>query len=466
MVRWSSLLTMLLGTLALVSNVVPLGALGTWFGEMPALRGSLGVALVFLGAALRMIGRWPRADLRAIFGCAMSLVPLGIASIMLGEMAAHWNQIIPDALVRRAAAPSPLAHLTPAITLALVSLSLAVPLATMRPVWSRRLAQGLILTSMLLSALPIIGYAYGVQAVYRIGLFSSAALPTAAALFVCSLGLLHARPDFGVMTPLRSQGLGGLFARRALPFMVVIPLALGWLRIHDERLGYWSLEFGVAVHATATIVLFMIMVWWSAQSLDRADQRHEQTRKEASDLRRLSHLDPLTGVFNRRSLHERLDREWSKAIRHGHPLACIMLDIDHFKRINDVHGHHAGDAVLRTVAAMLVKQCRPGDLVCRFGGEEFCIIAPQTTEAGAAELAERLRAMFASVPIPIGGRSETITTSCGIAEAWGWADDSDAMIRRADRALLAAKTRGRNRVVMSSVLSEEDDRELAGAATR
>ena len=104
----------------------------------------------------------------------------------------------------------------------------------------------------------------------------------------------------------------------------------------------------------------------------------------------------MTGVLNRRSLRDRLEREWSRAQRSGTPLSCIMLDIDYFKNINDTYGHMTGDAVLKMVAATLVQHCRPSDMVARFGGEEFCIVVPETTQRAAMNVAERLRVAIAA----------------------------------------------------------------------
>jgi diguanylate cyclase (GGDEF)-like protein len=463
-VKWSSNLTMLVGFAALAGWAFQVEGLQTMVSGGNSMKVATALSLLFLGASLRLVGAPQRSDLRTFAGRALAFAPLVISGLAVCEMLLHWQTSLDEWLFGHGATRGQTpGRMSPATAMSVLALSTAVELITIHTTLARRLSQAFILLALMLTGLALIGYVYGVESLYRTGIFSSVATHTAGTLLLCSIGLLHVRRDFGLMEPLQSQGVGGRFARRALPLMVGIPLLLGWMRLYEGRLGYVTFEFGVAVHTVATIVLFVIIIWWSARSLDRADQRHEQARKEASDLRRLSHLDPLTGIFNRRSLHERLDREWSKAVRHSHPLACLMIDIDHFKRINDTYGHQAGDVVLRTVAAMLVRQCRPGDLVCRYGGEEFCIIAPQTDEQGAAELAERLRSMFEQVPIPFEGRSEIISTSLGVSEAWGWTDDSDAMIRRADRALLAAKVRGRNQVVRSSIMTSDDDRSLASS---
>ncbi len=193
-----------------------------------------------------------------------------------------------------------------------------------------------------------------------------------------------------------------------------------------------------------------------------AESGHAQAQL-AAQAQRLHHLadsDPLTGLLNRRSFREQFKREWGRAQRYDRAIACVMLDIDFFKRVNDAHGHAAGDAVLRRVAELLVSQCRPSDRVCRYGGEEFCIMVTETNEQGAAVLAERLRATLATTPLEIGGKPLEITSSFGVAERLGDVDDLEELIDRADRALYTAKHSGRNRVIRFS--SQLDLPELAG----
>lgn len=176
-------------------------------------------------------------------------------------------------------------------------------------------------------------------------------------------------------------------------------------------------------------------------------ESHTRLRERVEVLLHLADSDPLTGLLNRRSFREHFDREWSRFVRHRRPLACIMLDVDFFKAVNDLHGHAAGDAVLKKIADMLTLHCRPSDLVCRYGGEEFCIVAPETTSAGAAKLAERLRAKLAESQLLTSGQCLSTTSSFGVAEALAKDDDVEQLIDRADQALRVAKLSGRNRVV-------------------
>ncbi len=187
-----------------------------------------------------------------------------------------------------------------------------------------------------------------------------------------------------------------------------------------------------------------------ARSLNEVDQQRENARQRERDMRLLSDLDPLTGVLNRRSLHDRLDREWNRAQRSGQPLSCIMLDIDHFKLINDTYGHVIGDTVLKRVATVLTQQCRPADILARYGGEEFCVIAPEASELGAVQLADRLRKALAESPVEVTAGVVIVTASFGVAQCQGERDQFDSLIDRADQALILAKREGRNRVVSAS----------------
>lgn len=161
--------------------------------------------------------------------------------------------------------------------------------------------------------------------------------------------------------------------------------------------------------------------------------------------------DGLTGVFNRKHLEERLDAEIAFATRHGTPLAICMLDVDHFKNVNDTYGHLAGDAVLKTVAGILSRGVRAEDVVGRYGGEEFVIVARGNTVVEGANLAERMRVAIASTPTLFENQQITVTASFGVASltCTGTKRDRVAVIGLADQRLYAAKEGGRNRVVSS-----------------
>lgn len=163
------------------------------------------------------------------------------------------------------------------------------------------------------------------------------------------------------------------------------------------------------------------------------------------ELRFLSEMDSLTGVANRRKIREELERELARAIRHSHALSILVLDVDHFKVVNDNFGHDTGDAVLRAITTTAEAILRPSDRLGRWGGEEFVIVLPETDKRGAVILAERVRGSIAeSRALP----EHSITVSIGVASLFDHqlaTDTVDSLVQRADERLYRAKENGRNR---------------------
>jgi diguanylate cyclase (GGDEF)-like protein len=169
--------------------------------------------------------------------------------------------------------------------------------------------------------------------------------------------------------------------------------------------------------------------------------------RQLSEILKLATTDSLTEVANRRSFLDRGEVERERAIQYGGPLSVLLLDVDHFKRVNDTYGHAAGDAVLRTLSETVRRSARKTDLVGRLGGEEFAVLLPRTGVAAAQELAERIRLGVASTLVRVGTESLAVTVSIGVATMAGPAEPVEAMLRRADLLMYDAKVGGRNRVV-------------------
>jgi two-component system cell cycle response regulator len=178
-------------------------------------------------------------------------------------------------------------------------------------------------------------------------------------------------------------------------------------------------------------------------NLMRAKQLQDELSQKNRMLENLAYHDTLTGLLNRRSLDEGLAREVNRAERKKEPLACILIDLDNFKLVNDAHGHDVGDAVLREVAAIVRTSVRGYDLPCRYGGEELCVLLPGSSVENAARLAERLRSLCEQTPMSRLGLRQTV--SIGVT-AYPHPSSADAIIADADRAMYEAKRLGRNAV--------------------
>jgi diguanylate cyclase (GGDEF)-like protein len=172
-----------------------------------------------------------------------------------------------------------------------------------------------------------------------------------------------------------------------------------------------------------------------------------------SKLRRLARNDCLTDALNRRTFFEIFDKEWHRATRSQESLSCVIMDIDHFKGVNDTHGHLAGDRVLRAVAAVLQIQARVPDTVCRYGGEEFCVLLPGASENGAVQFAERCRRGIENLRFEAPLQETRVTASFGAAERGDWTSGPSQLVHMADQALFAAKRSSRNRVTAFSTIA-------------
>jgi two-component system, cell cycle response regulator len=184
-----------------------------------------------------------------------------------------------------------------------------------------------------------------------------------------------------------------------------------------------------------------------ASTMVRIKQLQDELKEHMAELDKLASLDVLTGLYNRRFFYLRLEEELARAGRSGTPLCLAFLDIDHFKQINDVHGHQAGDAVLQQTARIMSHLLRKHDILGRIGGEEFMILLPETDGKGGARLAERMRQRIESALFTYGDVEIPVTVSIGVFYS---ADPVvlgvDELVQRADSAMYEAKQGGRNRI--------------------
>jgi diguanylate cyclase (GGDEF)-like protein len=187
-------------------------------------------------------------------------------------------------------------------------------------------------------------------------------------------------------------------------------------------------------HITLTLATIGLLAGW-----------HEEAERA---LRHQADTDGLTGLFNRRAWQERADPAFANARRYGEPLSVLMIDIDHFKRINDGGGHEAGDRALQLIGERLRTTARGGDLVCRYGGEEFCVLLSHAGEAEAREVDRRLRAALG------GALPQALGFSSGLAVLGPDDQALESLLRRADAALYTAKATGRGRLVVSQAVEQ------------
>ncbi|MDP9001381.1 MAG: diguanylate cyclase [Myxococcota bacterium] len=262
---------------------------------------------------------------------------------------------------------------------------------------------------------------------------------------------LHAHPDDQERSDLAARALLGVAAARLVHFT------------GDDRATQGE---GPPAQALAVVLggaeVGHIAVAPTMRGLSRDDQRllslvanelggPMQMAALYEDARRLATTDVLTNLLNRRAFLDAIERERARSDRHTFPLSMLLLDIDHFKRINDGRGHAAGDAVLRGVARVLGSVARKSDFVARWGGEEFVVGLPQTSDAGARVAAERFRRAVAAEPYPVPDAHEPVAVTVSIGAASADAPWSvDRLVGAADAAMYAAKMRGRNRVEVAS----------------
>lgn len=243
------------------------------------------------------------------------------------------------------------------------------------------------------------------------------------------------------------RGAQLLMAGMALEALVLLARTISGVLIFQESSGFLQ---GNAVQTysfmTAFVGLLVTSMGFVFMGKDRADAINH----------RLAAVDDLTGVANRRAIIAALDLDVARAVRSREPLALMMLDIDHFKQVNDRWGHQAGDAVLRAVAQGLQQRLRAQDLIGRYGGEEFLVVLPHTAREGAQQLAQELCAAVQATPCTWGEESIPVTVSIGVfAGCLEPGVQSDQLLQAADSAMYRAKAAGRNAVAMAHPLARQ-----------
>lgn len=276
-------------------------------------------------------------------------------------------------------------------------------------------------------------------------------------LFLVWLGpLLFAALDGAVGYKLLSMRQRGSYWHyfNGVIFMLIALVVLLKLGVKSIELSHESFHTSASQYTFDKLDLFWAFIGLSLKqivTLVGFSQMMHSKRLQA--LHDQAMFDHLTGAHNRRGLVLTADALSANCIRAGFDLSMILLDLDHFKRINDTYGHDVGDKVIKAFADTVQIEIRAGDLFGRYGGEEFCLLLPNTTEFDAMSLANRIRESFASLEMPLAGKAEKFSVSAGVSCSAQVGYDFKGLLAAADSALYAAKHQGRNRVVTHTSVS-------------
>jgi diguanylate cyclase (GGDEF)-like protein len=282
------------------------------------------------------------------------------------------------------------------------------------------------------STFAIVGYLYGVPLLYGSIRYTAMAIHTGFGFLALSLGFLYIRRVDGLVQIFHAETAGGTVARRLVPLAILIPICVGAVFI---RFNFGEVKLAFAFVVVCDVLLVVASILRLARALDKSEA-------ERGMAQRASETDALTGIYNRRYFDHRLLQEIHRCMWYSRSSCLILFDIDRFKNLNDRFGHQSGDEVLEGIAQACARSLRAADIMCRYGGEEFAIIVPETTGEDAMRLAHKIRALIAGLrfhKVPI-----QVTVSLGVAQLGHTLTSSEDAIAAADKALYAAKKLGRN----------------------
>ncbi len=270
---------------------------------------------------------------------------------------------------------------------------------------------------------------------------SSADIDTSAKSFNGIFMYEHGQPVYRITAPLTTRDQGD-----------APPQTLLMLVDATEYANNNHTLLMTAMATTLAGIVFAVLIAYSIYRVNLESMKQDRDRLErevearTEEIKKLSNTDPLTGLSSRRYLEEQMGVEFKRAIRYNHSLSMLMVDLDHFKKINDTLGHLAGDKVLSEVGRRLAKAVRETDFIGRYGGEEFVVILPETHASDAAQIAEKMRELIAERPVFFEGRPINVTASIGVAELSSSMTNYEEVFQGADQALYISKESGRNRI--------------------
>lgn len=445
----STLLAMLGGTVlfgwwigsARLTSVIP---------SLPTMKPNTAVAFVLSAVTLASLNRPGRT--RSVIARLAAVLVIAFAIATIAEWVFDVSLGLDQGLFRDPALKGTPGRSSPQTAVAFLLLAIAqLTLDARGRRWRRThvLAMSLCACATVLS---VLGYLYGSRTVTGSSRVTGMAITTAIGLLVCLLGVLTQRTGEAPVRWLAGTSSAATLRKRALPAAILVAPAVGFFALRGEVLGWYDRRFTLALVTGTIMAVFVGVILRVGNAVEAVDERLAEARTSLEavnvELVQLNRSDPLTSLGNRRALTQELRRLETGSSRYGHPYCMALFDVDHFKAFNDEYGHLAGDAVLRSVADELTAQARGGDLLFRYGGEEFlCIFPEQSLETGIVAAGrmrlglERLAISHSEAPTGL------VTVSAGVAALGPDRARSPLdVLKEADEALYQAKHLGRNRV--------------------
>ena len=418
-------------SIALTGWILHIPALTSIVPGLVSMKANTAINFLLLSGALYAAAecRWPR------WQSWLAVAASVLASLTLLEYAAGISLGIDEALFRDPAlSPYPgRMSLITATNFVLLASALLVPSFKR----SDYLKEALALLLALSATFAIVGYIYGVPVLY--GALSSSssamALHTGVSFLLLAIGFLFAERETGFVRVFHGSSIASMVARYLVPVAFLVPVVLGAIFIRTR----WSLghpHLVMALTVVSNIVLLVALIWLFALMLRRVENERTIIQQQAE-------TDKLTGIYNRRHFESSLEREIQRARRYGSSLSLLMIDVDNFKQLNDAHGHLVGDRMLYRLARECESCLRTSDIFCRYGGDEFVIVAPETSALAAMTMARRMRQNIDALGMD--QSFGTLAISIGIAVWQESFKTNDDFIAAADSALYQAKSAGRNR---------------------
>lgn len=420
-----------IGTLAITGWIFKIPALTTFFTSSTSMKVNSAVSFMLLAAALHLAASRRHSRVQVFLaGAAIAVGVLTLFEYITGQPLG-----IDQLLFRDPVAAAHPGRMSPISALNFVLLGIAL-MPFQRP-RSAALREILGLAVAMMSMFAIVGYLYGTPALYgAINLGWTPIAPhTGGSFILLAVGFLFIPREGGWVRIFHGHSIATMVARFLVPVAIMVPVFLGAVFMH-ERLSGGHLPLAMALSVVSNVVLLVALIWYFSFMVQRTEEEREALRHQAE-------TDRLTGIYNRRYFESDLEQEVERTRRYETALSLIIFDIDWFKKLNDRYGHLVGDRVLMRVARECERNLRSTDVFCRYGGEEFAIIAPETGATAALLLARRIREAIASMARD--GYDEPVTVSAGVA-AWEktFATKED-LIAAADKALYRAKDLGKNR---------------------